>query len=436
MHRHSLLERQIKRHLGSVDITEEPYVSFLAAVDCAYRGFDADRKMVERSMELSSEELREAGSELRAIVQAFPDLMLRVDRAGRVVAARGQGHGARWSEEAVLGRRLGDLQPGQFGAAFDEALHRTVGTRRTETLELADIEDGRQVVNEVRVAPLGAAGAIVLVRDVTDERRAAEFRRARDTAEAASIAKGAFLANVSHELRTPLNAIVGYAEMLSEDAARDGQASLLDDLGRIVTAGRHLMKIVNDVIDITRIEAGRLSVHLEALDVEAIVREVAVTLEPLIAANGNHLTTTVMPGLPPLRSDSTKLTQILINLVGNAAKFTHGGAVDLDVRMFDSPAGPEIVFEVRDTGIGIGPDQLSKLFQDFVQVDDSNTRRYGGAGLGLSISRRLCELLGGHVTVQSQLGHGTVFTIWLPLHPQNGPPDLAAEGTSLDRRAS
>lgn len=122
--------------------------------------------------------------------------------------------------------------------------------------------------------------------------------------------------------------------------------------------------------------------------------------------------------------------------MGNAAKFTHGGAVDLDVRMFDSPAGPEIVFEVRDTGIGIGPDQLSKLFQDFVQVDDSNTRRYGGAGLGLSISRRLCELLGGHVTVQSQLGHGTVFTIWLPLHPQNGPPDLAAEGTSLDRRAS
>jgi len=412
---HSLLERQIKRHLDGVDFSAEPCRSFIAAVDDAYRGFDADRRLVERSMELSSEELIGAHSTLRAIVQAFPDLLLRIDTAGLVVEVLGTTSGVGWREDALLGRGLAALLPADVVSGFEDAMRRTSERRAVETLEFVDEQEGHRIATEIRLAPLGAGGAVALVRDVTAQRRALDLSVAKEAAEASSRAKSAFLANMSHELRTPLNAIVGYSEMLSEDAVLTGPSSLVDDLGRITAAARHLMRVVNTVLDITRIEAGRVSVDVGPVHVGTLVEYAVAAVEPAAQANGNCLQATADRNLPTLMTDATKLQQVLINLLGNACKFTQNGAVSIDVAPAESAGREGLAFAVRDTGIGIEPDCVPLLFRDFGQVDDSITRRYGGTGLGLSISRRLCHLLGGEIAVESQPGRGSVFTVWLPL---------------------
>ena len=227
--------------------------------------------------------------------------------------------------------------------------------------------------------------------------------------ESASAHKSAFLASMSHELRTPLNAIIGYSEMLQETARDDEQDALVADLAKIRDAGRHLLGLINDVLDLSKIEAGKMELYLEPFDLGLLIEEVRAIVDPTVTANGNTLEVTCPP-LGTFCTDRTRLKQSLLNLLGNAAKFTRNGRVGLEVALTDT----EVSFVVSDTGIGMSDEQQSRLFQVFSQADASTSQQYGGTGLGLAITRRFCEMLGGRITVASAPGQGSTFTIRLP----------------------
>ena len=239
------------------------------------------------------------------------------------------------------------------------------------------------------------------------------LRQAKEAAEAASTAKSSFLANMSHELRTPLNAIIGYSEMLLEEAEELGQPELKPDLDKVRGAGKHLLGLINDILDLSKIEAGKMDVFAEQFDVAAMLAEVQATIEPLVARNGNTLEVLASPGLGEMHSDQVKVRQVLFNLLSNAAKFTKGGRITLEARRLAGGDGDRLEFKVSDTGIGMTAEQTARLFQAFSQADASTTRHYGGTGLGLAITRHFCRMLGGDVTVASEPGKGSAFTITL-----------------------
>ncbi len=248
---------------------------------------------------------------------------------------------------------------------------------------------------------------------------------AKEAAEAASRAKSAFLANMSHELRTPLNAIIGYSEMLIDEAAEEGFADLLPDLDKIRSAGSHLLGLINDVLDLSKIEADRMTATAQPFDLVDLIKGVIGVTLPLVERNDNHLIVEMEPDLGVIQSDPLKLRQILINLLSNAGKFTQDGVVTLTVRR-DPTALDWIECRVSDTGIGMTAAEIAALFQPFMQADTSSTRRYGGTGLGLALSRRLCELLGGTIEVVSTPGAGSTFTVHLPVQL---PSELPIERT-------
>jgi len=217
---------------------------------------------------------------------------------------------------------------------------------------------------------------------------------------------------MSHELRTPLNGVIGYAELVEEELSDQAiSPSTLTDLGRIKTAARHLLGLINDVLDLSKIEADKVELSVTDVDLSQLVDHVTSTTQPLMLANRNRFEVDLPPELGRAHTDAMRLRQVLINLLANAAKFTHEGTIRLAARKgIDDAGSPIIAFEVRDTGIGMTPEQLGKLFQVFVQADSDTTRKYGGTGLGLVISRRLCRLMGGDVTATSSPGAGSVFT--------------------------
>jgi signal transduction histidine kinase len=234
---------------------------------------------------------------------------------------------------------------------------------------------------------------------------------------------------MSHELRTPLNAIIGYSEMLQEEAQDLDQKGFIPDLEKIHGAGKHLLGLINDVLDLSKIEAGKMTLYLEDFDVAKLVREVAATVQPLITKNGNRLEVECPSDLGTMHADVTKVRQTLFNLLSNASKFTEKGVIRLSVGQasrlsltssFSPSTGdrrdacPTLEFRVSDTGIGMTPEQLGRLFQAFEQADSSTSKKYGGTGLGLAISRKFCRLMGGDITVSSEAGKGSTFTVTLP----------------------
>jgi signal transduction histidine kinase/CheY-like chemotaxis protein len=240
-----------------------------------------------------------------------------------------------------------------------------------------------------------------------------ELLKAKDAAEEASRAKSAFLANMSHELRTPLNAIIGYSEILEEDARDSGSPENVRDLKRIQAAGKHLLSLINDVLDLSKIEAGKMALHLETFAVGPMIEEMITTLQPAAERNSNRLVLRMADDLDSMYADITKVRQILFNLLSNACKFTEHGTVTLDVERHQRRED-RLVFRVTDTGIGITPEEQSKLFQYFGQADSSTARKYGGTGLGLAISQRFTQMMRGELHVSSTKGQGSIFTLELP----------------------
>src|SRR5579862_1706240 len=251
-----------------------------------------------------------------------------------------------------------------------------------------------------------------------------EALAAKQTAEESSRAKSAFLANMSHELRTPLNAIIGYSEMLCEDAEDRRDDGVAADLVRITSAGKHLLTLINEVLDLSKIEAGKMELFWEDAWPAKILEDATGTMTALAQQNGNKLVVNCAPNLPPMHVDVMKFRQSLYNLLSNACKFTRNGSIRVDVIPVIANGAEAIEWRVSDTGIGIAPDQMDKLFRPFSQIDASTTRKYGGTGLGLAISQRFCQLMGGAFTVHSEPGKGSTFTIRLP---RNGKHGLQAE---------
>jgi signal transduction histidine kinase/FixJ family two-component response regulator len=241
-----------------------------------------------------------------------------------------------------------------------------------------------------------------------------ELLKAKHAAEDASRAKSAFLANMSHELRTPLNAIIGYSEMLEEETRDSGKLENQQDLRKIQSAGKHLLSLINDVLDLSKIEAGKMGLHLETFDVSLMVEEMVTTLQPAIAKNANNVQVRMADDIGMMRADATKVRQILFNLMSNACKFTDHGTISLDVSQSAMEGQEWIRFRVKDTGIGISAKQQEKLFQEFSQADATISRKYGGTGLGLAISHRFVQMMKGRIGVESQAGQGSTFTVYLP----------------------
>ena len=262
------------------------------------------------------------------------------------------------------------------------------------------------------------AALIQVNRDLTgeiEERRRVEeaLQQAMEEAESANRAKSEFLANMSHELRTPLNAIIGYSEMLQDEV--EGADDLSDDLGKITSAGNHLSSLINDVLDLSKIEAGQMEILRESVDVSGLIDEVVDTVKPLFTANGNSLTMDVQQVPESMYTDQTKVRQILFNLLSNAAKFTSSGEVELRAQLSNTTDGERLELQVRDTGVGMSADQVDRVFDAFVQADASTTKKFGGTGLGLSITKHFCEMLGGDLSVESREGSGSTFTARLPV---------------------
>ncbi|MDH5558036.1 MAG: ATP-binding protein [Alphaproteobacteria bacterium] len=286
---------------------------------------------------------------------------------------------------------------------------------RADGEEKVLLEQGELTFDE-RGDPVAMTG---VTHDITDRYKMEEdLRNVSFAADAASRAKSQFLANMSHELRTPLNAIIGYSELLREEAEDRGETSEMADLDRIGAAGRHLLSLVNEVLDLSKVEAGKTELTIQEFDVKSLIDEIVDTVTPMAARNDNNLSVNVGDEIGMMRSDPTKLRQVLLNLLSNAAKFTEAGDIRLSAVRQGSNLGPDnpgnMVFTVSDTGHGIAPDQIDAAFTAFEQTDSSRNGTQGGTGLGLPLSRHFCAMMGGTIALESELGKGSIFTVRLP----------------------
>jgi len=440
---HRLLRRQLKKYLGIENDVPAALQPLLAAVDAAYADFDSDRAMLERSLELSSKELSDARDEATEVRRQLTDALESISEGFFLYDA---------DDRMVLcNSRYRELYPGMAdvykpGLQFEQMI-RTVAERSIvadaalrpqEWVEeriarhrqpsgtfLQPQRDGRWIQISERKTQDG--GTVGVFTDVTElKRREEEVAAARDEAMQATQAKSQFLASMSHELRTPLNAIIGYSEMLYEEAEDRGQDGSLPDLVKIREAGKHLLSLINDILDLSKIEAGKMDLLVEEFEVADLIAQVRSVIEPLMAKNGNSLNVDCAPNLGTMRSDQTKLRQNLLNLLSNAAKFTEGGWITLAIRRVAESDGDWLQFELSDTGIGMTPEQLGRLFQAFSQARSSISRDYGGTGLGLAITKHFCRLLGGDVTVESTPHRGSTFTMTLPAVCPAATPEVAA----------
>jgi PAS domain S-box-containing protein len=388
--------------------------------------FDQDTlSSVSTSINETVSGLQQIAEQRGAIVEAIFEGIVIADHKGQIVElnpAAARMFGCRRSEASNL--TLAGLitlpstrtpEHGQVG----EYLQGGEGSLFGHMIEaVAQRLDGRKFPIEWAITRISATQPpmfTIVVHDLTERKKIEEeLRQAKEAAEAASRTKSTFLASMSHELRTPLTAIIGYSELLQEEAVDRGYAGLIPDLEKIQIAGRHLLLLINGVLDLAKVEAGKLELHLETFGVEDLVQEVVITSRHLASKGGNTLETSYVGDVGSMHADRTKVQQILLNLLNNAAKFTADGQIMVSVFRETAADTEWVCFRVADTGIGISPEQMENLFQPFSQADANIAREYGGTGLGLAISRSFCRKMGGDISVESELGKGAAFTARIP----------------------
>ncbi len=429
---HSLLVRQIRRHLNiDIDSLPQEWDAFMQAASAAYTAFDDDRKMLERTLELSSQELLQANSEMGEVYKAFPDLFFRLDKTGTILSYNaGKSSDIFLVSKSLIGKKMQHIPVSDVRSKFEAAIRSIQDHEELVSIEYSMPLNGQTQHYEARFVPLLEENIFVIIRNITNRRRSREaLLWAKKEAEEANLAKSRFLANMSHELRTPLNAIIGYGELIQEQAVDMDPEKISADIEKIISSGKHLLALINDVLDLAKIEAQKMELQLETSEISSLIIDISTTIAPLAKINDNTLNVTCPNDIGSIHTDLLRLRQVLYNLLSNACKFTKRGAITIEVRR--SP-GDWIDFRVIDTGIGIAPDKLGTLFDPFSQIDISTSRSHEGTGLGLTISMRFIEMLGGKILVESKQGKGSEFTLRLPAStPVKDQQDTDTQPTDL-----
>jgi PAS domain S-box-containing protein len=364
-------------------------------------------------------DLRQSEARFRSIFNSIPDAFLELNCLDTVVNASPSVSQFGFTQSDLIGRNISTLfaDPSIWKSAHQQLVH----TRDVKDLEVHVLTRNETLLPVSLTAYLidelsnASSNIVCILRDISQQKQnEEELALARDKALEANRAKSAFLANMSHELRTPLNAIIGYSEMLLEDANEMQNEELHSDLQKIRDSGQHLLSLINEVLDLSKIEAGKMELNFEDIDIPSMLHEIVVTAAPLARKNQNQFTYSFDESIKKIHADKVRLKQAIYNLLANACKFTQQGSVHFSMYRESTDGHDMIHFNIRDTGIGITPEQMQRLFYEFTQADSSTTREYGGTGLGLVISQRFVAMMGGKILAESAYGSGSTFTIELP----------------------
>jgi two-component system, sensor histidine kinase and response regulator len=392
--------------------------------------------------------LESSEERLRLIINTALDAVITLNAEGRITNWNSEADRIfGWPAREALGLQLSEMiiphrHRGSRERGLERFLRTSGGAAPRQRVEITALHrDGHEFPAELAISPVTFGGQWMFtayIRDITEHKHAQEeLLAAKEAAEGANRAKSIFLAKMSHELRTPLNAIIGYSEMLEEETLELGKVETVEDLKKIQTAGKHLLSLINDVLDLSKIEAGKMGLQLEDFKIGPMLQEIANTVEAAVAKNSNTLRVEVAGEVGQMHSDPTKVRQILLNLLSNACKFTDHGTITLSVNRRVENGLDWLKFQVRDTGIGITKEQKDALFKEFSQADASISRKYGGTGLGLAITDRFVQMMQGHISLDSEAGEGSTFTVHLPaqlsvdtaeLPGKEKPKELTASG--------
>lgn len=390
-----------------------------------------------RYMEIA---LLDAKAELRGLFEAIMDVIIIYNQQGRCLKIICTNTDLLpQPKEEQIGKYVHEFLPKEVADLQLSAIEQALATKQTVYIEYCLTINTRQIWFVANISPMPEDCAVMVVKDTTRQKlaesalkeakenleveiakRTAELSKAMQEADKANRAKSVFLANMSHELRTPLNAIIGYSEVLKEEAEEWGHEDIIPELEKIRGAGRHLLGLINDILDICRIEAGRMAIYLESFDVQALIADVTSAITPLLQQNENQLIVRIAEDVGSMNSDLDKVHKNLVKLLSNACKFTQKGQIELTITrekmLLEEVTQPAdfILFQIADNGIGMTQEQREKLFHSFTQADASTARKYGGTGLGLTIAHKLCQIMGGDIQVESEVGKGSVFTLRLP----------------------